>query len=227
MNGTQDDSNCGDNLAIDLGICFDNGVNDSKSEQTISLAWDNLVKDIAEFVRTEGGKMKSAKIRTASYLEKEAKRMNRKQSPTCNPIEKFAQLELHERLHVQYESGKLKKCALSYYIHVMTKKRRKLLHYIGSDMAVDKWNDPEISLPERGLSVGLTMIPNGWCILADKRFAFVSRHFPHFNPIDTPTWLGGRKHGHYESYEVKRDRKNASFIIRVKIISRESQKKRF
>ena len=102
FNGTGDNSNCGDNLAIDLESCFDNGVHDSKSELTISLAWDNLVKDMAEFARTKGGKIKSAEICTTSYLEKEAKIMINEQSPTFNPIEKLAQLELHECLHGQW-----------------------------------------------------------------------------------------------------------------------------
>ena len=117
----------------------------------------------------------------------------------------------------QYESGKLKKCALSYYIHVMMKKRRKLLHYMGSNMAVGEWNDPEVVLPEPGLPVGLTMIPNGWHILVDKGFTFISRHFQHFNLMDTPAWLGEQKHGRYESYKVKRDRKKCKLCYTCEV----------
>ena len=74
-------------------------------------------------------------------------------------------------------------------------------------MAKEEWNDPSVPLPpEEGLAVGLTMIPKGWKVLADKGFTLVSRHFPHFNLLETPTRMTGRKNGRLGSSEVKGDR---------------------
>ena len=58
-----------------------------------------------EYNQTKGGKIKSEQIILDNQLEEEAKRLIREQNPSCNPIEKLAQLEMHERLHCQYESG--------------------------------------------------------------------------------------------------------------------------
>mmetsp|Transcript_32432 Transcript_32432/g.69058 ORF Transcript_32432/g.69058 Transcript_32432/m.69058 type:complete len:144 (+) Transcript_32432:78-509(+) len=73
-------------------------------------------------------------------------------------------------------------------------------------MAKDSWNDRNIMLPDN-LPVGLTMIPRKWRVLADKGFTYVTRHFPNFNAIDTPSRLGKRKYGRYSEEEVKRSKK--------------------
>ena len=72
----------------------------------------------------------------------------------------------------------------------MAAKRRKLLHYMGSKMAKDCWDDASVDLPKE-YPVGLSVIPKGWRILAKRGFTFISRSFPNFNEIDTPTRLGG------------------------------------
>ena len=143
-------------------VNFDNGVNDDESEPTISLAVEWLKRELRELKQTNEGKIKSATIRSGDQLEEEAKKFIREQSPTCNPIEKLAQYEMHERLDALYEDGKLKHNTLSFYLMAMRKKRRKWLHYMGSSMAEDSWNDPIVELPEVGLAVGLIMIPKNW-----------------------------------------------------------------
>jgi len=186
---------------------FDNGVKDEWSEPTINIAMERMNAELKEFKQTDGGKIKSKTIRSAESLENEAKKMIREQSPTCDPVEKLAQYEMHERLHIEFENGNLEKCCLSFYLRSTTKKRRKLLYYMGSKMANDTWNDPDIVLPEDGLPVGLSMIPKKWRILADKGFTYVTRHFPNFNAIDTPARLGKRKYGRYSEEEGKSNKK--------------------
>ena len=77
---------------------------------------------VKEYNQTKGSKIKSEQIILDNQLEEEAKRLIREQNPSCNPIEKLAQLEMHERLHCQYENGAISKCILSFYLHVMTVK---------------------------------------------------------------------------------------------------------
>uniref|UniRef100_A0A7S1V150 Uncharacterized protein n=1 Tax=Grammatophora oceanica TaxID=210454 RepID=A0A7S1V150_9STRA len=156
----------------------------------------------------DGKKTKSTAY-TGASLEEEARRLIREQSPNCDPVEKLAQLELHERLHAAYEGGHLRKCSLSFYLNTMAKKRRKLLHFMGSSVAKSEWDDPSIDVPS--LPIGLTMIPKGWQVLADKGFTPTSRCFPHFNVVLTPTWLVGTgskrvKNGRYDSRQVSGDR---------------------
>ena len=186
---------------------FNNGVNGKYSRCSMTMMKGKYAIASKEYNQTKGGKIKSDQIILDKQLEEEAKRLICEQNPSCNPIEKLAQLKMHERLHCQYESGAISKCMLSFYLHVMTVKRRKLLHYMGGAMARENWNDPSVELPKKGYPVGLAMIPNGWRILADKGFTFVSRFFPNLNVIDTPTRLGGRKNGRYDHGEVLRDRK--------------------
>ena len=182
---------------------FDNGVNDDKSEPTVALSIELMEQELKEFKRTKEGQIKSATVRSGDQLEEEAKKFIREQSPTCDPVEKLAQYEMHERLGALYRDGKLKHNTLSFYLEAMRKKRRKWLHYMCSSMADDSWDDPSVELPEVGLAVGLTMIPKDWRVLADKGFTYVTRHFPNFNAIDTPPRLGKRKYGRYSSAEGK------------------------
>jgi hypothetical protein len=132
--------------------------------------------------------------------------MIREQSPNTDPVEKLEQLECHERLHIAYSEERLSKCTLSFYLYQMTKKRRKLLHHMGSAMANDGWNDESTPLPR--LAIGLTMIPKGWHVLADKGFTPTSRVFPYMNWVLTPQRIAGRKEAGKRKHrgEIRNDR---------------------
>ena len=117
---------------------FNNGVNDKYSRPSLAKMKATYAELVKEYNKTNGGQIKSDQIIKGDQLREEAKRLIREQNPTCKPIEKLAQLEMHERLHCQYESGTLRKCMLSFYLHVMATKRRKLLHDMRSNkMAKD------------------------------------------------------------------------------------------
>lgn len=198
---------------------FDNGVKDVKTEPTVQLTLEQMEAELKEFEQTNGGKIKSATVRTSESLEEEARRFIREQSPTCKPAEKLAQMEMHERLHCEFEKGNIGRCSLSFYLKFMTPKRRKLLHYMGSTMAEESWNDPNVELPEK-FPVGLTMIPKGWRVLADKGFTYVTRHFPNLNAIDTPARLGKRKFGRYSEEEVKKSKKKCKLRYTCEVFFR-------
>eukprot|EP00984_Skeletonema_dohrnii_P006915 scaffold2464_cov96-Skeletonema_dohrnii-CCMP3373.AAC.8 len=121
-------------------------------------------------------------------------------------LRKLRQLERHERLHLSYESGKLRKCLLSYFLLAATDDRRKLLRWMGSSMI----NHDDIAMPTveelPKIWLRLAKIPEKYKILADKGFADTERDYPWFNLVETPTKLSAAK-GYRKSPEhIKRDR---------------------
>jgi hypothetical protein len=189
----------------DLRESFKNGTSDSYSQPFMSRVRNWYAQRKKEIKLMKDKNIKST-VYTAKSLQDEARKMIREQSPNCCPIEKLAQLEYQERLHLAFEKGDLSRCILSFYLDHYTKKRRKLLHHMGSHMSEDDWDDPLTPMPP--LPIGLTMIPKGWKVLADKGFVGTSRMYPNMNEVSTPIRPTGRKEsgGRYHSAEVKGNR---------------------
>lgn len=107
-------------------------------------------------------------------------------------IEKLSQYEVHERLHRAYEEKKLKKTILAYFLYATKVDRRKLLKWMGSDLAPHNVPMPkEDDLPDIWLR--LAKIPPEYDILGDKGFYFCDRLNPWVNHVRTPWKLSDKK----------------------------------
>jgi hypothetical protein len=90
-----------------------------------------------------------------------------------SPLEKLAQLEVHERLHRAYESKLLKKTALAYFLTAVEGDRHKILKWMGSSLApADVPMPAEEDLPKIWLR--LAKIPPDYDGLGDKGFVKAS-----------------------------------------------------
>jgi hypothetical protein len=107
---------------------------------------------------------------------------------------KIAQLELHERLHLKYDSGDLPKCMLSHYLKSTVEWRRELKAMLKSGDA---------AYLEKHWKKRMSKIPCGWTILADRGFAYDAAKYPNFNIHVTPSFVEGRDQ--FTRGELKRD----------------------
>ena len=119
-----------------------------------------------------------------------------KKGPDESKESMIEQLELHERLHVLYETKELKKNQLSYYLWKMKDYRDAVLPYLkdGTPLPAD------IQL----IKSRLGKIPAGWSILADRGFKDDAYLYPNFNHHLTPHFIQGREQ--FESAETQTDR---------------------
>ncbi|EJK63993.1 hypothetical protein THAOC_15319 [Thalassiosira oceanica] len=107
-------------------------------------------------------------------------------------LEKAAQLEVHQRLHLAYEAEKLKKTSLAYFLLFTKKDRLRLLKWLGSSLAPASLPMPsERDLPV--LPLGLAKIPPEFCVLGDKGFHKTTRLNPNLNLSKTPWKLSDEK----------------------------------
>ena len=104
---------------------------------------------------------------------------------------KQRQLERHQRLHLLYEDGSLRKCLLSYFRLVVADKRLKLLKWMGSDLAADTPMPTAGELPK--LPLRLAKIPEEYGIVGDKGFTGIERDMPNCNDVNTPVQLTNSK----------------------------------
>jgi hypothetical protein len=111
-----------------------------------------------------------------------------------DPLELLCQLELHERLHVLYSAGKLRKCSLSFYITFMAPLRMRILHWLGSSTVSDDYEPPDEPISD--LYVRLAKIPDGFIVLGDKGFEKTDSSYPFWNQVWTPIVLRGRNVKH-------------------------------
>jgi hypothetical protein len=120
--------------------------------------------------------------------------------PDSSVESKCEQLQLHNRLHELYESGRLRKNLLSFYLHHAKIYRENLLKY---------FTDPQDpTLPENFENsicpARLAKFPPGWIILADRGFANDSYMYPNLNHHITPHFLSGRPQ--FTTREISTDR---------------------
>ncbi|EJK54476.1 hypothetical protein THAOC_25893, partial [Thalassiosira oceanica] len=107
-------------------------------------------------------------------------------------LEKAAQLEVHQRLHLAYQAEKLKKTSLAYFLLFTAKDRLRLLKWLGSSLAPASLPMPsERDLPV--LPLGLAKIPPEFCVLGDKGFHKTTRLNPNLNLSKTPWKLSDEK----------------------------------
>jgi hypothetical protein len=123
-------------------------------------------------------------------------------SPQHDPQQLLSQLELHERLNTLYETGKLKKTMLSYYLKTVRVYRLDILHWLGSAAVsvdyvptYDEGNPPKVPLR-------LSKIPPGKEVLGDKGFERTDRLYPHLNHTRTPKVLRTRTVKQYNPDEI-------------------------
>ena len=112
-------------------------------------------------------------------------------------IEKLAQYEVHERLHIAYENKHLKKTTLSHFLSATKRDRHMVLKWLGSDLAPTTIPMPvEDELPDIWLR--LSKIPPSYGILGDKGFYKADRLNPNINVVRTPWKLSDDKVQEYK-----------------------------
>ncbi len=110
---------------------------------------------------------------------------------------KLEQLELYERLHKLYSSGKLGKNNLSHYLISMKETRDRQLQQLRFGVGVKFANF--VKKPVR-----LAKIPTGYSNLADRGFASCAMYYPNLNAQITPHFLAGREQFYQEEISVDR-----------------------
>lgn len=116
---------------------------------------------------------------------------------------KCRQLEIHQRLHILYESGQLSKCLLSYFLLVATEDRLKLLSWFGSQLASDTPKPSKEDLPK--VPLRLAKIPEEFDVGADKGFTDISYMLPNLNFVETPYKLDNSKTQHKSEEQILAD----------------------
>ena len=130
--------------------------------------------------------------------------------------EKLAQYEVHERLHRAYESNRLKKTLLSYFLLVTAKDRHILLKWMGSDFAPSSITMPnKDDLPSIWLR--LAKVPPSYSILGDKGFYLADRLNPNINHVRTPWKLSNEEVQEYKRSAgmIKEDRETSDTRVVV------------
>ena len=129
------------------------------------------------------GSRKRAPILTADILTEQNEKAIRN-DPNFSGKTKLRQLERHQRLHLLYEAGKLRKCLLSYFLKVVTNDRIKLLRWMGSPLA-SRVPKPSITdLP--AIPLRLAKLPPDYGMCGDKGFTNIEVYLPNVNIVDTP-----------------------------------------
>jgi hypothetical protein len=175
------------------------------SKDTVILNWDASFDCRAKKVDAEKELKGTDTMTTLARENDDALRKHLakafKLSPQSSPEELIQQLELHQRLHMLYETGRLKKCMLSAYLYMTIQYREQLLLHLGSSSITPTTaaNSP----PPPDVWIRLAKIAPGVEGLADKGFERTDRYFPFFNAIRTPRVLRGRKVKQYHEDELE------------------------
>ena len=126
--------------------------------------------------------------------------------PDSSATRKIKQLTRHNRLHAMYESGQLKKCHFSFYLHFMADTRAKLLEgLLGNDPIGER-----LRLPTR-----LLKIPPDALVLSDRGFAEDAILYPNINGHLTPAFVGGRPQFEVEEVHGDKDLKKLRYTSEV------------
>lgn len=118
------------------------------------------------------GKRKTSPILSVETLKEQCEQAIRS-GPNWSGKFKCRQLEIHQWLHLLYESGKLRKCLLSYFLLVSKEDRLKLLSWFSSTLAGDTIKPTKEELPK--IPLWLAKIPEHVDIGADKGLIGCSR----------------------------------------------------
>eukprot|EP00956_Cyclotella_meneghiniana_P045678 scaffold380193_cov149-Cyclotella_meneghiniana.AAC.1 len=146
--------------------------------------YESMVKlNLVDSLQKESGSSKRPPILTADRLLEQNKRalIN---DPNYSGKRKLCQLERHQRLHILYEAGKIRKCLLSYFLLVSKDRRLKLLRWMGSKLA-EHIDMPALYDLEQ-IPLRLAKIPANYSIGGDKGFTGIEHHLPNCNFTDTP-----------------------------------------
>ncbi|EJK76479.1 hypothetical protein THAOC_01755 [Thalassiosira oceanica] len=148
-------------------------------------AYDNMVSmKSVDSTQKSTGKRKRTPLLTPEKLKEQNDEALASRDPNASGKTKLRQLERHQRLHILYETGQLRKCLLSYFLLVEEKNRLKLLAWMGSDLAGNTPKPLFDELPK--VPIGLAKIPEGVPVAGDKGFAGLERHLPMINPVRHP-----------------------------------------
>ena len=121
------------------------------------------------------------------------------------------QLELHERLHCYYESGKLSKNVLSAYLYMTIDNRHTLLKWMGSSMIPTGTPiTAECDVPL--IPLRLHKIPGNIHILGDNGFRATHGDYPNSNVVHTPETMNNLPI--YQYHEAEGDRKKKLCSLR-------------
>jgi hypothetical protein len=105
--------------------------------------------------------------------------------PNYSGKTKLRQLERHQRLHLLYEEGKLRKCLLSYFLKVVSKDCLSLLSWMGSKLASHIPKPAFADLPVIP-ALRLAKIPTDYGVCGDKGFTNIKVYLPNVNIVATP-----------------------------------------
>ena len=134
-----------------------------------------------------------------------------KTNPQNDPEEFLQQLELHERLHCYYESGKLSKNVLSAYLCMTIDHRHTLLKWMGSSMMPTGTPiTAECDVPL--VPLRLHKIPGNIHVLGDKGFRETHGDCPNANVVHTPETMNNLPI--YQYHEAEGDRKKKLCSLR-------------
>jgi hypothetical protein len=217
INGALDDGvllTCSPNALLDGGMSFaeaesdnesdlddqdddDDGENQPRRGRDIFClndafkSFDNMVACYeVDKDQRENGKRKRAPILTVETLKEQADKKLR-EGPNKSGKRKLRQLEVHQRLHLLYESGCLRKTALSFFLLATESDRLKLLSWMGSSYA-DNIPKPNLEdLPK--IPLRYAKIPADYIVGADKGFTDIKWDMPNLNEEETPVKLQNSK----------------------------------
>lgn len=96
----------------------------------------------------------------------------RRAGPNQSSTTKLDQLEIHQRLHLAYRSGSIRKCQLSYYLNEMEPLRAEMMRHLRGEAG-------DSVAPV--IQTRLAKLPIGSTVLADKGFYFDAPSYPNVN----------------------------------------------
>lgn len=146
------------------------------------------------------GKRKMPPVLSVATLKEQNERAIRS-GPNSSGKFKCRQLEIHQRLHLLYESGVLSKCLLSYFLLVTESDRMKLLSWMGSPLASGTSKPTREQLPK--IPLRLAKIPEDFDLGADKGFTNISWILPNLNWVETPFKLDNSKTQRKSSEQIE------------------------
>lgn len=124
--------------------------------------------------------------------------------PNASTADMLEQLEMHQDMHMAYQTGELDHCMMAYYLNFFETSRLEMIDAIKDN-----------GLVFFGIGTRLAKFPPGWIILADRGFAYDSGKYPCLNPIITPHFINKRKQFTQEEMEADLGCCKARYISEV------------
>ncbi|KAL7490837.1 hypothetical protein ACHAWT_000358 [Skeletonema menzelii] len=163
----------------------------------------SLDKELKKFDKELIGKSKGKKLVSKDLLRVEEIKAMAKEvlvsGPDKNGRTKLEQLELLQKLHVEYEQKNLKKCLLSMYLKLTLKHRQKLIYDL------KRFRDGKLTKPPK-IPRRLAKLPALLKVLADRGFDGDNLSYPHFNMVITPEFYD-KETKQFDVAQLQRDRK--------------------